>query len=78
MTSSPLSVFAAARDAPNRDALVFEHRVWSWATLAAEVETRRDTLQATGVRAGERVAVRAHNSPEAVTTEGTSPGAPVI
>ncbi len=64
--TAPLSIFAAAREAPARDALVWEGEVWSYARLAEAVAGERDRLCARGVTAGARVAVRAHNSPATV------------
>jgi O-succinylbenzoic acid--CoA ligase len=64
--AEPLSVFAAAREAPARDALVWEGAAWSYARLAEAVAGARDTLRARGVEAGSRVALRADNSPATV------------
>lgn len=67
-TDTSLSVFAAARDAPSRDALVWEGTVWSYATLAALSAAHGEALRAQGVGPGVRVAVRAHNHPAVLCT----------
>jgi len=64
--AEPLSVFAAAREAPTRDALVWEGAAWSYARLAEAVAGACDGLRGRGVEARSRVAVQAHNSPATV------------
>ncbi|MFO0605208.1 MAG: AMP-binding protein [Polyangiales bacterium] len=66
MSDGSLSVFAAAREAPTRDALVWEGNAWSYATLAAATAAHCDALRALGVGSGARVAVQATNRPATV------------
>jgi O-succinylbenzoic acid--CoA ligase len=52
-----LSIMAAAREAPSRDCLVAEGRVWSYADVAARVASAIEELLARGLRSGDRVAL---------------------
>lgn len=68
MIDDPLSVFSAAREAPHRDALVWQSETLSYASLADRVWPVVERLRARGVTRNTRVAVRAQNDPEAVFT----------
>ncbi len=63
-----LSVFSAARACPDRDALVWEGATLSYRALADRVALACEALRARSVLRGSRVAVRAHNHPDAVVT----------
>jgi O-succinylbenzoic acid--CoA ligase len=52
-----LSVLSAAEEAPARDCLVDEDRVWSYADMAARVRTGLRSLRARGIEPGDRVAL---------------------
>ncbi len=66
MIDDLLSVFSAAREAPHRDALVWQSETLSYRSLADRVWPVMERLRARGVTRGSRVAVRAQNDPEAV------------
>jgi long-chain acyl-CoA synthetase len=53
---------------PDREALVFEDRRWSWSELDAAAGRLAASLAADGLVAGERVAMLLSNRPEFVTT----------
>ncbi len=63
-----LSVFGAAREAPGRDALVWQGEATSYRALAERVAGACEALRARGVGRGARVAVRAQNHPDAVAS----------
>jgi O-succinylbenzoic acid--CoA ligase len=52
-----LSVFAAAKEAPARDCVIADGRVWSYADAAARVATALEVLRGRGVEGGDRVAL---------------------
>ena len=52
-----LSVLAAANEAPTRDCLITDDRVWSYADIAIRVRTALGSLRAQGVELGDRVAL---------------------
>ncbi len=68
MTDDRLSVFSAAREAPRRDALVWQSEALSYRALADRVWSAMAPLRARGVGRDVRVAVRAQNHPDAVVT----------
>ena len=53
---------------PEREALVFEDRRWSWSELDAAAGRLAASLADDGLVAGERVAMLLSNRPEFVTT----------
>lgn len=52
-----LSLLAAAQEAPLRDCLVSDGKVWSYAEVAVRVRTALAALRARGIESGDRVAV---------------------
>lgn len=52
-----LSVLAAANEAPARDCLIADDRVWSYADVAKRVSTALALLRSRGVETGDRVAL---------------------
>ena len=52
-----LSVLAAANEAPTRDCVIANDRVWSYADMATRVRTALGSLRAQGVQLGDRVAL---------------------
>ncbi len=52
-----LSVLAAANEAPTRDCVIANDRVWSYADMATGVRTALGSLRAQGVELGDRVAL---------------------
>ncbi|MBW1760395.1 MAG: acyl--CoA ligase [Deltaproteobacteria bacterium] len=52
-----LSVLAAANEAPKRDCVIADERVWSYADLAKRVRAALGLLRAQGVEPGDRVAL---------------------
>ena len=67
--SNALSVFAAAADAPDADAVVLpEGRVWSWADVAGRIAAVCGRLQDAFGRGPERIAFVADARPATVLT----------
>ena len=52
-----LSILTAANEAPARDCLIADGRVWSYADVAARVHTALASLRAQGIKPGARVAL---------------------
>jgi acyl-coenzyme A synthetase/AMP-(fatty) acid ligase len=52
-----LSVLAAAHEAPGRDCLIADDRVWSYADVAARVRIALGSLRAQEIETGDRVAL---------------------
>ncbi|MBW2720112.1 MAG: AMP-binding protein, partial [Deltaproteobacteria bacterium] len=52
-----LSLLAASQEAPERDCLIANGRVWSYAEVATRVRTALALLRAEGVAPGDRVAL---------------------
>jgi acyl-CoA synthetase (AMP-forming)/AMP-acid ligase II len=52
-----LSVLAAANEAPTRDCVIANNRVWTYADMATRVRTALGSLRAQGVQLGDRVAL---------------------
>ncbi len=68
MTDDRLSVRSAARECPDRDALVWEGATLSYRALADRVAAACEALRGRSVTRGSRVAVRAQNHPDAMVT----------
>ena len=61
---TPLSFLSrSARVFPNKDALVYRDRRWTYAEFAARINQLASALQKWGLRAGERVAFLCPNIP---------------
>jgi O-succinylbenzoic acid--CoA ligase len=63
-----LSVLSAAEEAPARDCLVAEDRVWSYADIAARVRTTLRSLRERGIEPGDRVALTPVADVDSVTS----------
>ncbi len=66
MDVTGLSVWDAAREAPDRDALVADGVTHSWGALAQRAAAVCDGLHALGITPAHRVALRAHNHVDTV------------
>ena len=59
-------IFEAARDAPDRVALITPEETWTFHELSVRVHVAFEELAEEGISAGDRVVLQAHNSATSV------------